>query len=96
MIASIAFFIDSFANIVTITFSALIVIELLNVYSSLSSYTIMNGIAILGTLFIYFLSIALLHQYFDVGYITFDFFWKIVLISIAAWAPLHLGKLIYD
>ena len=36
MLASIAMFNDSFANIVTITFSALIIIELLNVYSSVT------------------------------------------------------------
>lgn len=33
MLATVMFFKESFTNIVTITFSALIIIELLNVYS---------------------------------------------------------------
>ena len=36
MLATVVFFNESFTNIVTITFSALIVIELLNVYSEVS------------------------------------------------------------
>ena len=36
MLASVIFFNEPFTNIVTITFSALIVIELLNVYSEVS------------------------------------------------------------
>jgi len=38
MFAIIAFN-DSFVNIVTITFTSLIMIELLNVYSSVNNYT---------------------------------------------------------
>ena len=38
MLGTILFFQDSFTNIVTITFSALIITELLNVYSSVSIY----------------------------------------------------------
>jgi hypothetical protein len=37
MVGTIMFFNESFTNIVTITFSALIITELLNVYSSVSS-----------------------------------------------------------
>jgi len=36
MLATVIFFNESFTNIVTITFSALIIIELLNVYSEVS------------------------------------------------------------
>ena len=38
MLFAIIFFNDSFANIVTITFSALILIELLNVYSAVREH----------------------------------------------------------
>jgi hypothetical protein len=36
MLGAVIYFNDSFANIVTITFTALVLIELLNVYSEVS------------------------------------------------------------
>lgn len=38
MLGAVIFFNDSFANIVTITFTALVIIELLNVYSEVSVF----------------------------------------------------------
>lgn len=38
MLGAVTWFNDSFANIVTITFTALVIIELLNVYTEVSSY----------------------------------------------------------
>ena len=42
MLATVMFFNEPFTNIVTITFSALIVIELLNVYSEVSFTSVLN------------------------------------------------------
>ncbi len=96
MLASIALFNDSFANIVTITFSALIVIELANVYSSVNHLTFLMILSILFTIVVYAGSIILFNNYFDTSYITFDFIWKIALIALAAWFPIHAGIVIYE
>jgi hypothetical protein len=39
---------------------------------------------------VYFMSIALLQEYFDTSYIDSLFFMKIGIITILSWAPLHL------
>ena len=44
MLFAIVFFNDSFANIVTITFTALIIIELLNIYTEVCSVRIDNSL----------------------------------------------------
>ena len=60
MLASIALFNDSFANIVTITFSALVILELANVYSAITHLTILQVVASLFTLILYVCSIVFL------------------------------------
>jgi len=60
MLGTIMFFHESFTNIVTITFSALIFTELLNVYTSVHQLNWRILTASVVTLFIYILSIALL------------------------------------
>lgn len=39
---------------------------------------------------VYFMSIALLQEYFDTSYIDYLFLMKIGLITLLSWAPLHL------
>lgn len=96
MLGTILFFHESFTNIVTITFSALIFTELLNVYTSVHHLTWrILGSSVL-TLFIYILSIALLPQYFDTSYITWMFVVKVLLITVMSWMPLHLIHCIVD
>jgi len=53
MLLSVALFNDSFANIVTITFSTLIIIELANVYSSVNHLTFLMFLSILLTIIVY-------------------------------------------
>ena len=96
MLASIALFNDSFANIVTITFSALIVIELANVYSSVNHLTFLMFLSILVTLIVYAGSILMFNNYFDTSYMKVSFLWKILVIALAAWFPVHAGIVIYE
>lgn len=90
MLGTIIAFNESFTNIVTITFSALIMTELLNVYTSVHhlNYRILTASVV--TLFIYILSIALLPQYFDTSYITWKFMVKVFTITLISWAPLAI------
>jgi phospholipid-translocating ATPase len=96
MFSCITFFNDSFANIVTITFSALIIVELLNVYSVVNKFNWKMAIASLFTLAIYIISIYSFREYFSTSYIDGTFLWKIVVLAFASWAPLHLAKVIVD
>lgn len=96
LLFSITFFNDSFANIVTITFSALILIELLNVYSEINKLNIKMILVLLGTAVTYLVSMLLFKNYFNTSYITPIFGLKILLIVTIAWLPLHLLKRIIE
>mmetsp|Transcript_39366 Transcript_39366/g.37840 ORF Transcript_39366/g.37840 Transcript_39366/m.37840 type:complete len:119 (+) Transcript_39366:3054-3410(+) len=89
MLASVILFNESFSNIVTITFSALIIIELLNVYSVVNKLNWKMILSSVFTFIIYFLSIALLRSYFDTTYITWQFVIKVVALTMMSWAPLE-------
>jgi len=90
MLGTIMFFHESFTNIVTITFSALIMTELLNVYTSVHHLNWRILSASVLTMFIYILSIALMPQYFNTSYITWMFMVKVMLITLVSWAPLAI------
>ena len=94
MLATVIWFNESFTNIVTITFSALIITELLNVYSSVNKLNWKMFLSSVLTLILYILSIALLRSYFDTSYITWEFALKVLGITAASWLPLHLVKVI--
>ena len=96
MISSVVFFHDSLTNIVTITFSSLIICEILNVFSEVHKVNYKMIISSVLTFIIYFMSIGLLRSYFDTSYITWTFVCKVFAITLASWAPLHLARKIYD
>ena len=96
MLFTILFFNDSFVNIVTITFTALIFIEILNVFTEVTKVKFKMIVSVVGTVVVYMGSIIFLRQYFDTSYITMDFFLKVFIITIICWLPLHLFKKIME
>ena len=46
------------------------------------------------TFMIYILSIALLREYFDTSYITWEFMMKVVALTAVGWIPMHVIKVI--
>mmetsp|Transcript_4676 Transcript_4676/g.7949 ORF Transcript_4676/g.7949 Transcript_4676/m.7949 type:complete len:542 (-) Transcript_4676:46-1671(-) len=96
MLGSVVFFDEPYTNIVTISFSALIVCEILNVFSEVHKPNRKMVISSVLTLFTYFLSIAILRSYFDTSYITLKFIFQVILLSLASWAPLHMMRRLYD
>jgi len=78
---------DSFANIVMITFTALIMIELLNVYSCIHRLTFKMMLMQVASALVYFISIMLLHEYFDLRYIDSTFMLKVFFITMVSWLP---------
>ena len=80
-------FSDSFANIVIITFTALVLIEILNVYTQIHKLTFPMMLMQLASLLVYLISIVLFREYFDLAYIDLAFFLKVSVITMASWLP---------
>jgi phospholipid-translocating ATPase len=90
MICTIWFFNDSFVNIVSITFTALIFIELLNVFTEVNRLKFKMILSVLFTVVIYIGSMILFRNYFDITYITLDFLATVIVITSICWLPIHL------
>jgi phospholipid-translocating ATPase len=87
---SVRFFNDSYSNIVTITFSSLVAIELLNVYTQINKYTFKMMLMQIATGVTYFLSVIMLQEYFDASYIDLIFLAKVGVVTLVTWLPLHM------
>ena len=93
---SLTYFYESEANLVLITFSALILIELLNVYTMINFLKLYMLLGTAVTLASYIISIYLLNGYFEVTYITWQFTYQILLVALGAWLPVHLLKILFQ
>ena len=96
MFGSILLFdVDIFLKIVTVTFTALIYLEVLNVYLSINKFHWFMWVSFGSTILVYLLTILLLKNYLDI-YFIFDWatFFKIPLIAIASWLPFFIGTII--
>ncbi len=96
MLFSITFFNDSFVNIVSITFTALIFIEILNVFTEVNRVKFKMIMSVVATIIIYIMSIVFFRNYFDVSAFTMDFMLKVIVITAICWLPLHLLKKIVE
>ena len=76
---------DSFLNIVSITFTSLILTELLNVALEIHHWNRLMIISELLTLFVYVASMFILTSYFDITFIlSFHFLWKTCLTTLVS------------
>mmetsp|Transcript_64130 Transcript_64130/g.88703 ORF Transcript_64130/g.88703 Transcript_64130/m.88703 type:complete len:132 (+) Transcript_64130:2776-3171(+) len=94
MFVSITQFNDSFVNIVSITFTTLILIECLNIMTIVSSIHKYMIISMVLTFGVYMLSFAMFPQYLQVGAVNGQFILQVIIMTIACWLPLHLFKMI--
>jgi len=92
MFVALYAFENSFSNIVTITFSALICIEMLNVLSTVHLIKREMILSIILTTVVYFFTIITFRNYFETSYVDLNFLLKVILLSIVCWAPLHSLK----
>ncbi|KAG5645131.1 hypothetical protein DXG03_006848 [Asterophora parasitica] len=97
MIMSLVLFENEFLHIVSISFTALILNELIMVALEITTWHIYMVISEVATLFFYVISIAFLPEYFDLSFVvSLVFAWKLaVLVTISA-LPLYFIKLIHS
>ena len=93
MFCSFLFFPDNiFLKIVTVSFTALIYLEILNVYMEINKFHWFMWVALVSTCIIYTLTLWLFDYYLDVYFVfKWSIFWRIIVIALIAWAPFYIG-----
>ncbi|EGN94742.1 hypothetical protein SERLA73DRAFT_114202 [Serpula lacrymans var. lacrymans S7.3] len=95
MLMSLVLFETEFLNIVSISFTALIINELIMVALEITTWHIYMVISEVVTLFFYVISIAFLPEYFDLEFVVSTrFTWKVAVIVAISALPLYIIKLI--
>ncbi|XP_055848334.1 probable phospholipid-transporting ATPase IIA isoform X1 [Episyrphus balteatus] len=93
MYGALILFEDEFIHIVAISFSALILTELIMVALTIRTWHRLMVLAELFSLTLYLLSLAVLHEYFDWEFIwSYDFLWKVSIITLISCLPLYIIK----
>ncbi len=97
MILGIVLFEDSFVNIVSITFTALILAELANVALSIHKWNKYMVFAQILSILAYLIAMVVLRSYFDITFIfTVLFMWKVLTITAVVTLPPALLKWAID
>jgi phospholipid-translocating ATPase len=81
---------DIFLNIVTVSFTALIYLEILNVYMEINKWHFFMAFALIGTFTVYTLTLFFLPSYLDVYIFDFVTMLKIIVLALIAWAPFFI------
>jgi phospholipid-translocating ATPase len=92
MVMSLLMFEQSFVRIVTITFTALILSEILNVLTTIhqiNKYIIGSQLL---TVLLYWLSLIFFRNYLDTSRIDSDFLYKVGLIVAVSWTPIYIAR----
>lgn len=93
MYGALVLFEDEFIHIVAISFTALILTELIMVALTVRTWHYVIVLAELVSFSLYVLSLVLLREYFDPTFLsTMDFVWKVVMITLLSCLPLTLLK----
>jgi phospholipid-translocating ATPase len=93
MFGALLLFEDEFIHVVSISFTALILTELLMVTMTIRTFHWMMSAAIASSFGIYALSLYVLKDYFDASFIfSWQFLWKTVLITAVSCLPLYFLK----
>ena len=82
-----------FLKIVTVSFTALVYLEILNVYMEINKLHWFMIFSLLGTCAVYTCTLMFLSEYLDIYFvIQKDIFWRILVIAIVAWLPFYIGS----
>ncbi|KAN0065397.1 putative aminophospholipid-translocase [Thecaphora frezii] len=95
MILSLMLFENEFLNIVSISFTALVINELIMVALEITTWHVYMILSEVGTLFFYCVSIVFLPEFFDLTFVlTHRFFWKTAVIVAVSSLPLYAYKVV--
>ncbi|KAF7402884.1 hypothetical protein HZH66_005151 [Vespula vulgaris] len=93
MYGALIMFEDEFIHIVAISFSALVLTELIMVALTIRTWHHIMILAEIFSLALYLLSLVVLKDYFDAEFIkTTDFLWKVLVITLVSCMPLYILK----
>jgi len=93
MFGALLLFEDEFIHVVAISFTALILTELVMVALTIRTWHPIMLLAELASILIYFLSLIVLRDFFDSDFIqSVDFVWKTLVITSVSCLPLYLVK----
>ncbi|XP_075389211.1 putative phospholipid-transporting ATPase IIB isoform X2 [Tenrec ecaudatus] len=93
MFGALALFESEFVHVVAISFTALILTELLMVALTIRTWHWLMVVAEFLSLGCYLASLAFLNEYFDVAFITtVTFLWKVSAITVVSCLPLYILK----
>jgi phospholipid-translocating ATPase len=90
MFTAIYAFENSFTNVVTITFSSLILIEMLNILSEVHVIKYQMVLSILATVTVYFFTIITFRGIIQTSYIDISFVIKVSITCLICWAPITI------
>ncbi|CAO1634426.1 unnamed protein product [Sympodiomycopsis kandeliae] len=95
MILSLLLFENEFLNIIAISFTALVLNELIMVALEITTWHVYMFMSEIVTLFLYCLSMAFLPEYFDLSFVlTTRFLWKTAVIVAVSSFPLYVIKIL--
>ncbi|KAK0866231.1 putative aminophospholipid-translocase [Friedmanniomyces endolithicus] len=84
-----------FRRMVMVSYTALILNEVLMVCSEITTWHPVMICSVLGTLGLYFGSFPFLGGYFDLAYLLeLGFWWRVAAVTAASWGPVVVGKVI--
>ena len=83
---------ELFLNIVTFTFTALIYLEILNVYMEIHKFHWFMCVSLVATFVVYTLTIYLLPGVLDISVLSFKNLCLIGCLSVVAWAPFYVAS----
>ncbi|CDU24228.1 probable NEO1-P-type ATPase, a proposed aminophospholipid translocase [Sporisorium scitamineum] len=93
MILSLLLFENEFLNIVSISFTALVVNELIMVALEITTWHVYMLLSEIVTLFFYCVSIVFLPEFFDLGFVlSYRFLWKTAVIVAVSSLPLYAWR----
>ena len=94
MIGSLILFRDHlFLKIVTVSYTSLIYLEILNVYMEINKFHRFMIFALISTWVVYTLSMWIFPSVLDIVYVfKIEIFLKIILIAVIAWAPFYIAN----
>ena len=94
MFLALYLFDNSYYNIVTITFAALILSELLNVTTTLHRISWVAVVSIASSLGLYIMTIVFLKKDINASTITLQFLYKVTALTLVSWLPIHSLKVL--